>query len=142
MRDPNELSDEDLVGYAEEFKVEPGTSPTKGSGPSGIRGILALLVERPARNGGLALLFGLAVAGLSVASALNGGLYLPFVLVAACALAGAGLCVGVIPPPENAHSLLTEGGKTDDGFQFWQLTVLCFTAVGAGLGFALRFWLT
>jgi hypothetical protein len=142
MKDPDELNDADLVGYAEEFKVEPGAAPTKGAGPSGLRGLLALLVEHPLRNGGLALLTGLTIAGLSVASAVNGGFYLPFVMLAASALAGAGLCVGLVPPPENAHQLLTEGGESDDAFRFWQLIVLCFTAVGGGLGMALRFWLS
>jgi hypothetical protein len=142
MREKDELSDEDLVGYAEEFKVEPGAGPTQSSGPGGANGLLAMLVERPMRNGGLALLIGLALAGLSVASALNGGFYIPIVLYISCAAAAAGLCVAVIPPPERAHEMLMEGEHGGDRFQFWKLTVLCFTVVGGGLGVALRVWLS
>lgn len=144
MRDPDELSETDLGGYAEEFKIEPAKAPpAKERGPGGSLGLFAEILERPVRNGLIASAIGALVAFLSVAAAFAAGGYLPFLLVIGSGMVPVGLAIAALPMPKNARDKLLGKDKSGGaGWFLWQLAVFVAFLIGGGGGLLVHIWLS
>lgn len=87
MRDPDELSDDNLQGYGQDFELQAPPAQTDPNTAPGL-GILPMLIERSLRHGLAAFFGGAALLALSAFSARSGGLFFPALMVAAGAPVG------------------------------------------------------
>lgn len=121
MRDPDELGEEDLGGYAEEFKVDPADAPpARKTYPHSARGVLIWMVEHKVRNGLLTTIAGAGCLALTMAQLEASGSAYVLIMVLGWLTTPVGLCVAILPLPEEAEAKL-RGEIRPDGtyWRFW-----------------------